>query len=89
MSRVIEKLCALLWTVRSNLAHGSKVDLLGKLERNLEVCDVIFHVLLNLIDAILEFSSHNFPLGSYTGITSNKKIYGFTDRDIIKVLNEN
>lgn len=60
--RVIEKLCALLWTVRSNLAHGSKVDLLGKLERNLEVCDVIFHVLLNLIDAILEFSSHKIAV---------------------------
>ncbi len=37
----------------------------------------------------LEFNSHDFPYGSYTGISSNKKIYGFTDLDIIKVLNEN
>ena len=37
----------------------------------------------------LEFNSRNFPHGSYTGITSNKKTYGFTDQDIIKVIDEN
>ena len=37
----------------------------------------------------LEFRSSNFPQGSYTGISSNKKMYGFTDQDIIKVINEN
>lgn len=67
--RTIDKLCGLLWTVRSNLAHGSKVDLLGKIERNIEVCDIIFHVLFNLIDAVLNFST--YQIGVYGELRKN------------------
>ena len=67
--RTIDKLCGLLWTVRSNLAHGSKVDLLGKLERNVEVCDIIFHVLFNLMDAVLNFST--YQIGVYGELRKN------------------
>lgn len=37
----------------------------------------------------LEFMSHSFPRGSYVGISSNKKTFGFTDKDILGVIYEN
>ena len=53
----------------------------------LEIYDIFEFASVYVIP--LEFNSYNFPKGSYSGISSNRKIYGFTEQDIIKVLSEN
>lgn len=53
----------------------------------LEVYDGFYNEIVYVVP--LEFRSHGFPKGSYIGISSNKKTFGFTDKDILGVIYEN
>ena len=47
------KLVRLLYVVRSNIAHGSKINYQGS-ERNEEVCSVIYEILIQISNIILD-----------------------------------
>lgn len=47
------KLCRLLYVVRSNIAHGSKINYEGS-ERNESICKVVYGVLIQLCNEILD-----------------------------------
>ena len=47
------KLCRLLYVVRSNIAHGSKINYEGS-ERNESICEVVYGVLIQLCNEILD-----------------------------------
>ena len=47
------KLCRLLYVVRSNIAHGSKEHYVGS-ERNEAICAVVFEVLVQICNEILD-----------------------------------
>jgi len=50
--KFISKLSRLLYVVRSNIAHGSKLQYQGS-KRNEQICEVIYRVLLDLSNLIL------------------------------------
>ena len=51
--KFISKLSRLLYIVRSNIAHGSKLQYQGS-QRNEQICEVTYRVLLDLSNLILE-----------------------------------
>ena len=58
--RVLEKLTALLWMIRSNIAHGSKIEI--NLDRNKEVADLVSKILFYIADAILNWGTKNLAV---------------------------
>ena len=51
--KFISKLARILYTVRSNIAHGSKLQYQGS-ERNEQICSVVYSVLLDLSNIVLD-----------------------------------
>ena len=51
--KFISKLARILYTVRSNIAHGSKLQYQGSV-RNEQICSIIYNVLLDLSNIVLD-----------------------------------
>lgn len=70
--KFISKLSRLLYVVRSNIAHGSKLQYMGSV-RNEQICEEIYHVLLDLSNLIL--GNGLFKIAAYGELKRNGHLY--------------